>query len=604
MFSSIWWRITVPFTAIILVATLGLTLVISTSVTNARYTDLTSHLTDEARLLEEDLAVLLARPGGPNGAAVDLFADRVAGILEQRVTIIAADGVVLGESHADPEKMENHLFRPEVQQALREGTGTARRYSTTLREEVMYAAVSVLEDGVLVGFLRVALPLADIQETVNELSRNVMLAGIAAAIVATGLAFYVAWRTIRPVRRLTAEVEQFASGDLSGRLLPTTRDEVGALTRSFNHMADQLQEKVSSLALERARLSSVLEHMADGVVITDEGGTILLTNVAAARILGYQGDRAVGRRFAQAAYSYQLIDLWNRCRETTQEQEATVETTLQGNFLHVVITPLQTGETTRYVVMLQDLTRVRRLETVRRDFISNISHELRTPLASLSLVVETLRDGAIEDPVAAERFLTYMETEVASLTQMVEELLELSRIESGRVPLTLKPTSVKKLVNKPVKRLRPQASRQGVTLSLAIPTDLPEVRADAKRIHQVVTNLVHNAIKFTPAEGAITVFARLGTDVRGDRSGEGDEVPDPASEMVISVTDTGAGIRAEDLPRIFERFYKADRSRAEEGTGLGLAIAKHIVLGHGGRIWVESLEGIGSTFHFALPVVE
>jgi two-component system phosphate regulon sensor histidine kinase PhoR len=208
-------------------------------------------------------------------------------------------------------------------------------------------------------------------------------------------------------------------------------------------------------------------------------------------------------------------------------------------------------------------------------------------LASLSLVVETLKDGAIEDPPAARRFLEHMENELGSLTQMVEELLELSRIESGKVPLSFKPTPVKKLVHKPVKSLRPLAERQGLTLTVNLADDLPRVHADTKRIHQVVMNLVHNAIKFTPPGGVITVFVKQ---------------EEGASELTIAVTDTGAGIPEDDVKRIFERFYKTDRARAQDGTGLGLAIAKHIVQGHGGRIWVESIEGVGSTFYFTLQV--
>jgi two-component system phosphate regulon sensor histidine kinase PhoR len=235
---------------------------------------------------------------------------------------------------------------------------------------------------------------------------------------------------------------------------------------------------------------------------------------------------------------------------------------------------------------LQDLTQVRRLETVRRDFISNISHELRTPLASLALVVETLQDGALEDPPAARRFLSHMENELGVLTQMVEELLELSRIESGKMPLEARPTEIAALVQTPVERLAPQAERKGVTLTASLAEGLPHVQADVPRIHQVLGNLIHNAIKFTPAGGAVTVFAR---------------VKEPGW-VTLSVTDTGIGIPADDVPRVFERFYKVDRARSEGGAGLGLAIAKHIVQGHGGRIWVESTEGVGSTFSFTLRV--
>lgn len=597
MFSSIWWRITVPYTVIILVTTLGLTFYLSSEVREARLEELEGRLIDEARLLSTSLY----EPFDAQVAAAPLpndLAARWSEILGHRVTLIGADGVVLGESHADMATMDNHLLRPEVQQALKQGYGTATRFSQTLRQDIMYAAVAVRSGENLEGFVRLSLPLSEIETNVNQLSRTIIFSGAVVSFVAIGLATYISALTIGPVRRLTGAVERMAAGDLSSRLLPTTRDEVGQLTRAFNHMVDQLNEKVATLALERSRLSTVLEHMADGVIITNESGVIVMINAAAARILRYDEKRAIGRRFAQVAHSHQLIELWNRCYESQEQQNETVETMLYGNFLHAIITPLKGSDPPRFLVMLQDLTHVRRLETIRRDFISNISHELRTPLASLSLVVETLRDGAIEDPPAARRFLRHMQSELASITQMVEELLELSRIESGRVPLSFKTTPIEALVDKPVQRLQPQAERKGIDLSISLPANLPRVWADATRIQQVVTNLVHNAVKFTPSGGVVTVFARL-----GDESDEGVETTD-GRRVVIGVTDTGIGIPEEDLSRIFERFYKTDRARTQQGTGLGLAIAKHIVQGHKGHIWVDSMEGIGSTFYFSLPVAD
>lgn len=610
MVRSIWWRITIPYIVILLLATLGLTLYLSAEVRTARLDDLERHLLDGATLMANDLAGLLDQE--TSSSALDDKARRWAGLIGQRVTIIAADGTVLGESHTDYTQMENHLYRSEVQKALSAGSGTASRYSQTLQRRVMYAAVAVMGMDGPVGVVRVALPIEEIEANVNRLNRTLLFAGGVAGIIAVALATLAASRTIRPVRRLTDAVERMAAGDLSSRLLPTTNDEIGTLTRSFNHMVDQLQEKVGSLALERARLSAVLNHMADGVVITDEQGVVVMINAAAARILRCDGDHALGRRFAQIAHSHQLIDLWNRCYDSQEEQTERVESILYEDFLNAVITPLQGSAPPRYVVMLQDLTRIRRLETIRRDFVTNISHELRTPLASLSLVAETLQNGAIEDPPVARRFLSHMETELASLTQLVEELLELSRIESGRVPLEIRPTRVAKLVHKPVRRLQPHAERAGVTLSIAIPENLPRVMADAKRVQQVVTNLVHNAIKFTSSGGTITISARLSEPAdplteetqlqRAGESRDGDLASIEGLHVVIAVADTGIGIPSEDLPRIFERFYKTDRSRAQEGTGLGLAIAKHIVQGHGGHIWVESLESVGSTFFFSLPV--
>ena len=595
-FSPIWLRTTIPYVSIVLAITLGLTFYLSAEVRRVRVADLRVHLLDEVVLLADYLRDDVTEGGGIEAETMEARARRWSSMLDQRVTIVDAQGWVLGESHADAREMENHLNRPEIREARRNGTGTATRYSQTLGADALYAAAVVSSPSALTGtpeiagYVRVALPLAVVSAAVNQLSQTLIVSGIVIAVLAALSATYISSRTIRPIRQLTAAAERMAAGDLSGRLLPTTQDEVGQLTRAFNYMADQLQEKVASLALEQARLSTVLETMGDGVIITDESGAIVMANVAAARMLRYDLERMVGRRFVQVAYSQHLVEVWNRCYESGDAQNETVETALYGNFLQAVMTPLQDSTPPRILVMLQDLTNVRRLETVRRDFISNISHELRTPLASLSLVVETLRDGAIEDPPVAQRFLTHMENELASLSQMVGELLELSRIESGRVPLKLEATDVRSLIQQPVERLRPHAERIGVELVVSVPGGLPEVLADAKRIHQVITNLVHNAIKFTSSGGVVTVSARACTR------------EEPVLEVVIGVADTGVGIPEQDLTRIFERFYKTDPSRTHEGTGLGLAISKHIVQGHGGRIWVESIEDVGSTFYFVLPV--
>jgi two-component system phosphate regulon sensor histidine kinase PhoR len=361
-------------------------------------------------------------------------------------------------------------------------------------------------------------------------------------------------------------------------------NDIGLLGRAFNHMADQLREKVSSLAEEQGRLAAVLHHMADGVIITDDTGQVELINAAAARLFGTDESKALHMSLAQVVPHYQIIELWKRCRDEGDEQVATVEIGHQDLFLQAFVRRFQEEDVQGYVMILQDLTRIRRLETVRRDFISNISHELRTPLAGLKALVDTLRGGALKDPPAARRFLKRMDTELDALTQMAQELLELSRVESGQAPLRLSPTPVADVLLPPADRLRPQAERAGLSFTMNLGLQLPDVLVDAERAQLVITNLVHNAIKFTPPGGRVTIGARP--------NGE---------EVIIWVQDTGVGIPAEDLPRIFERFYKADRARSGGGTGLGLAIARHIVEGHGGRIWVESVEGEGSTFLFTLP---
>lgn len=419
------------------------------------------------------------------------------------------------------------------------------------------------------------------ERSVAELALAGGAAVIAAAALLMGALDVSSWR----VRQITATVERIAAGDLDARVPARGPGDIGALSRAVNGMAERLERQSRKRNRERDRLNTVLHVMNDGVIILNKHGYVSIINPSAARILRVTADDALNKSFVQVVKDYRLAEVLLACIEENAEHSATYE--LAGDaYVRIIVTPFLRGAANGYLVLMQDLSHIHRLETVRRDFVSNLSHELRTPLASVKALVDTLRDGALDDPPAAERFLERMEVEVDEMAQMVQELLELSRIESGQAPLRLFPTSVVTLVEPAVERLHAQAERSGLTLSTMLPADLPEVMVDADRIRTVIINLVHNAIKFTPPGGFVTVSARTAPDA-----------------VVISVADTGAGIPAEDLPRIFERFYKADRARSGGGTGLGLAIAKHSVNAHNGRLWVDSTEGAGSTFSFTLPLV-
>jgi two-component system phosphate regulon sensor histidine kinase PhoR len=407
----------------------------------------------------------------------------------------------------------------------------------------------------------------------------------ATALLIIALMVFQAERAANTVRRLTVVAERIAEGDLDARIASLSSGEIGQLARAFNRMADRLQKQIRKRAREKDRLNTVLNTLNDGVLIMNRHGEVHI-NASAGRLLHTTPEQAADRTFMQVVRDHRIADVFSRCQQSGQEEIAMIELE-GGRFLRVVVTPFLKGRDRGHVVILQDLTRLHQLQTVRQDFISNISHELRTPLAALRALVDTLNDGAIDDPPAAQRFLLRMEVEVDALTQMVEELLELSRIESGQAPLRLQQLPVAKVIAAGAERLRPQAERAQLTLQIDFPANLPDILVDPDRIQQVMTNLVHNAIKFTPTGGQIMVTAQR-DDVLG--------------EVIMLVRDTGVGIVPDDLPRIFERFYKADRARSGGGTGLGLAIAKHIVQAHGGRIWVESAPSKGSTFSFSLPI--
>jgi two-component system phosphate regulon sensor histidine kinase PhoR len=583
MFRSIRWRIAVPYALAFTVIILGLGFYLARFFRQAELGDLERELAAESRLLADILANRMDSPTG----TIDLDTQAVewSQILGARVTIVSPDGTVLGESHEDRATMDNHLQRPEIQESLSSGVGRSIRFSSTVGFDLMYVAVPVHSEDVLLGFVRVAIPLEQIEARMDHLQRTLLITTLVAALLVVALAMLISSYTTRPLRSLTRSVQSMSIDDLIDSPSTTTKDEVGQLASAFISLGAQLQNQIGALEAERTKLVSVLDQMTDGVLIIDAQGQVQLVNPAAQRIFGVSERSALGNSIAEVIRHHQLVELWKLCQETGQSQVTSVDLTSRRMLLQSTAIPLSQALPGSVLMVFQDLTQVRRLENIRRDFVSNISHELRTPLASLKALTETLQESALDDPPAARRFLSRMETEVDSLSLMVQELLELSRIESGKVPLQLEPVGPTGLLTAAVGRLGLQAGRAGLQISIQSMEDLPSVLADPRRIEQVVTNLLHNAIKFTPPGGRIELAAEQAGDM-----------------IQFSVRDTGAGISTESLPRIFERFYKADQSRTGGGTGLGLAITRHLVEAHGGRVWAESVEGQGATFYFTLPV--
>ena len=578
MLRSIQWRITVSFilVTLIIMAILGVYLVNSSR--NSQLDNLRSQLENEAAITAE--ACLPSLLNADESANLDGLAKKLGAEIETRITIVALNGTVLGDSEEDPHTMENHGDRPEIVDALATGVGESTRYSATLGQRMLYVAVPIYYQDEILGVARVSLPLT----TVEDLERRVTLIIVIAVAIAMALVVLAAWVTsritTRPIRKLTAASKRIASGELGQKLTIEARDEVGELTHAFNEMSAKTKELVEMISEDRTRLATILDNMTDGVIMVDTEGNVSLANKAAEKLFSIK--EAKNEPLIEAVRDHEVDELLRLCLRTAQTQATQYESSVSKGYLRVVAIPIaHTG----VLLLFQDLTELRSLQTTRRELIGNISHEFRTPLAGIKAMVETLTGGAMDDKVAAKDFLTRIDSEVDRLTQLVEELTELSRIETGKAELKKEPIDLNKLVEEVIAQLSPQAERQQLSISREFATNLPSVLADKGRVRQVITNLVHNAIKFTPAGGRITITSRA---LEGS--------------VVVHIADTGIGIPEEDLPRVFERFYKGDKARAGGGTGMGLAIAKHVIQAHGGTIWVRSEEGKGSTFAFSLPL--
>jgi two-component system phosphate regulon sensor histidine kinase PhoR len=507
--------------------------------------------------------------------ALDLLAKRVGSSASVRVTFVATDGTVVGESDEDRRTMDNHATRPEIAPALAGVEGKAVRFSTTVGRDLLYVAVPVRAGDRIVGVTRLALPLVAVDTLAARLSLSLLAAAVLAALAAMLTAWVVQRAITRPIELLTERADsKDASFDIRGPV------EIERLAAALRRASAAIGVEHAAAEAERDRLATLIDELSDAILIADADGRVLLAN-AAARMGA--GPDVVGRRLPEVVRDHEVLAAIRTARDG-HEATATVERSEPRRFLRALARPLEGGQ---LLVVLQDLTALRRLETVRSDFVANVSHELRRPISSLKAMAEALEEGALDDAAVARDFVHRMQQEIDGLAQLTAELLTLTKIESGADTLTLALQAPADLLAECARRMGPLAARADVAL-LVEPGEAPSVRADGERVAQVLANLVHNAVKFTPAGGSVRLSA-----ARED------------GHVAFSVADTGVGIERGDLERVFERFYKADRARSGGGTGLGLAIAKHIVQAHGGQIEAKSDgPGRGATFRFTLPVAK
>ncbi len=524
------------------------------------------------------------------GIQVDRQCKEFGRLTQTRLTVVLPDGTVIGDSDDEPKVMENHGRRPEIETALAGRPGESVRFSDTTRRTMMYLAIPVKRDGAIVAVARASLPLSVIDWTLHSVYRHVALGGAMVALLFGVIAFFLARRISRPMEDMRRTTERLARGDLGARAALPPGDEMASLARTLNQMAGQLGERMETITRQRDQQKAVFASMIEGVLAVDGDGRILDLNAAAGRLLELAPEQALGRSIQETVRNPSLQTFMADTLSAAGPLEA--EIVLYGKderVLHVHGTALadSAGEKLGALIVFNDVTRMRRLETVRQDFVANVSHELKTPITALKGCVETLSERRERTPEENERFMAMMGRQADRLSSIVEDLLSLSRIEHDaqhqRIPLESGP--VGDVLRRAVQAFAGAAQAKRILVAQECPEEIM-APINAPLLEQAVGNLIDNAIKYS-GEGSRIVVSGISAD----------------GEIVIRVADQGPGIEKKHWARLFERFYRVDqaRSRALGGTGLGLAIVKHIVLAHRGAVSVESIPGQGSAFTIRIP---
>jgi two-component system, OmpR family, phosphate regulon sensor histidine kinase PhoR len=511
-----------------------------------------------------------------------------------RITVIDPSGQVLADNQGSPAQMDNHSNRPEVRQAWENGMGSSVRFSRTLGTNELYLAYRVQRSDGNPQMLRVAIPVQEISQGFRTAQRGILFISMFLFLLALGLGYFFTRSLTNRIESIQKFSENVALGNLDARVKEVTADELGSLAESLNTTANALQRTIDELREEKNRVAAILEGIRAGVLATDAEGHVTLMNPVLARILQVDLKASLGKRIMDLVRNAELKEIFDRVLAEKKEVTATVELVLATTrSFDVVAVPLrEVAENPAGVVaVLHDITRLKQLESIRKDFVANVSHELRTPLTSIRGFAETLLDGALEDRKNNRRFVEIIRAHAIRLSDLTSDLLTLATLESESFELNYELIDVPSLMHDVVESIRTIGQRKRQEIVTRIAEVLPILRADRGRLRQVLINLLDNAVKFTPEEGRILLEVGLASHDKG---------------VSVRVKDSGIGIPPSDLPRIFERFYRVDKARSREqgGTGLGLSIVKHIVEAHGGEIEVKSTVGQGSEFCFTLPLAK
>jgi len=561
---------------------------------------LSQHALQEARLIGETL------PWKQDEGGLDVECRRLGQMLGVRITVVAPDGVVIGDSDASSSAMQNHRDRPEVHQAFLDGEGQDIRDSATVNHRLFYRAWKQ-SDGNNRRVIRLAVPM-EAMATVRSNLASVVFGGVLiAALAALWPAFVLSRRLSARITRLADFSKAVASGDNPRPLAPQGNDVITTLETSLLAMAQTLRSQLSIVREEKSKLEAVLAGMVEGVLVLDRSGTVRLANQRAEQLLGTTSQALIDHPLVNTSRDPDLLDLVRTITRSDRSDPIAREITIERatrESLRVTATPIlgSNGDPPLFILVFHDITQMKNIEAMRRDFVANVSHELRTPLTAIRGYTETLQGGAVKNPELATKFLSVIERHSERLSRLVDDLLTLSDLELGRAALQRSTLHLGDVVDAAVDVLHGRADAAQVSIERRVPADLPPLFADPDRLEQVLLNLIDNAVKYTPAGGSITITGR---QVEGLAANVGGPASTPGEAWIeLCVADTGVGVPAQDLPRLTERFYRVDKARSRElgGTGLGLAIVKHIVQSHGGRLRIESALERGTRVLIYLPL--
>ena len=581
------WQIFPPFLLITLLSLLAVSWYASSSLQHFFLDQTGLDLKIRALLVEKQIVAHLVPL---NAAQVDAKCKDIGKQSATRFTVILPSGQVVGDSRETPSQMDNHASRPEIAEALKGNPGQSIRYSNTLRQQMMYVALPLQNNQNTIGVIRSSVPITSVKRELRSIQIKIALGGLLIAVLAAWISLLISRRISRPLEEMKKGADHFAGGDLNHRLAVPDSEELASLVDALNQMAAQLDARIKTIVGQRNELETVLASMLEGVIAVNNEEQIIRMNEASAEFFNCIPERCQGRDLQEVIRNSALQHFVRHSIRSNVPKEDDISLYHNGEkTLHLQSSPLLDANKDRIgtLVVFNDVTQLRRLEDMRRDFVANVSHEIKTPLTAIKGFVETLQQGNVDDPAEAKRFLEIIQKHADRLTSIVEDLLSLSRIEQGDRAKAVKFEKgfVKDVFKAAIQICRSKAEDKEINITLTCEEQLAS-HFDASLLEQAVVNLLDNAIKYSEPNSSI--------DLQANHN---------ASQLKIVVTDEGIGIAKKHLPRLFERFYRVDKARSRNmgGTGLGLAIVKHIAQAHGGDVSVESTLGKGSVFSIILP---